>query len=209
MCLRSVVDRRRPLPTVGASEAEAEVKLTARQAPRRGGRSAVIAHPCSVRSASRRSARPWALVSQTEPPAPRRFRGRAPAARNPCWSHCPFPGLIGTITPALRGGTSRAAPHVRGTDRRVARPPHVGDRSRCLASLSSCQRCGCSRPMCLGDEAGPGCSCVSCRAPCCSWPAGSGQDGITAWRRACVAGLARPVSAMVVSEGGRDGELGR
>ena len=60
------------------------------------------------------------------PPAPRRFRGRAPAARNPCWSHCPFPGLIGTITPALRGGTSRAAPHVRGTDRRVARPPTSG-----------------------------------------------------------------------------------
>ena len=45
LCLRSVVDRRRPLPTVGASEAEAEVKLTARQAPQRGGRSAVIAHP--------------------------------------------------------------------------------------------------------------------------------------------------------------------
>ena len=84
---------------------------TARQAPQRGGRSAVIAHPDSVRSANRRSARPWALVSQTKPPAPRRFRGRAPAARNPCWSHCPFPGLIGTITPALRGGTSRAAPH--------------------------------------------------------------------------------------------------
>ena len=126
MCPRWVVDRRRPFPTVGASEAEAEVKLTARQAPRRGGRSAVIAHPYSVRSASRRSTGPWALVSQTKPPAPRRFRGRAPAARNPCWSHCPFPGLIGTITPALRGGTSRAAPHVRGTDRRVARPPTSG-----------------------------------------------------------------------------------
>ena len=105
---------------------DGENQETARQAPRRGGRSAVIAHPDSVRSANRRSARPWALVSQTKPPAPRRFRGRAPAARNPCWSHCPFPGLIGTITPALRGGTSRAAPHVRGTDRRVARPPTSG-----------------------------------------------------------------------------------
>ena len=89
------------------------------------------------------------------PPAPRRFRGRAPAARNPCWSHCPFPGLIGTITPALRGGTSRAAPHVRGTDRRVARPPTSG------AGLGAWLRC----PVVNGAGADR------------YWPVGSGGHG--------------------------------
>ena len=128
---------------------------TARQAPQRGGRSAVIAHPDSVRSASRRSAGPWALMSQTKPPAPRRFRGRAPAARKLCWSHCPFPGLIGTITPALRGGTSRAAPHVRGTDRRVARHPTSG------AGLGAWLRC----PVVNGAGADR------------YWPVGSGGHG--------------------------------
>lgn len=179
------------------------MKLTARQAPRRGGRSAVIAHPDSVRSASRRSAGPWALMSQTKPPAPRRFRGRAPAARNPCWSHCPFPGLIGTITPALRGGTSRAAPHVRGTDRRVARPPTSG------AGLGAWLRC----PVVNGAGADR------------YWPVGSGghgpfvrshlavrgHDGIAA-RRGCLrwdscCWFARPVSAGI--QRGRPGRRTR
>ena len=89
------------------------MKLTARQAPRRGGRSAVIAHPFGALGEPAFCQAVGVGVADETPcaaPLPR----ESPSGAQSMWSHCPFPGLIGTITPALRGGTSRAAPHTFG-----------------------------------------------------------------------------------------------